>query len=1722
MKTTCLIFVTCLCFLQLAAQNASFTVPDTVCVNTPVNIINSSTGVSNYYWNFCVASIDAAPTATNIGNPGGLSMPVFIDYALYNGNYYGFLVNYNPGRLIRLDFGNSLLNNPTSVDLGNFSGIIPTGAEAIQIVENEGRWYAIIVGGSPAAGSSPRILKVDFGSNLANTSPVATNWGNLGNMLQPIDLHVFKEGSNWYGFTVNSENNTITRFNFTNSFNNTPTAVNLGNIGNLQYPTGIYAINDNGFWRVFVVNGGDNTRTSNACSLTRLDFGSSLLNTPTGTNLGNPGNMLQHPRDFTIMKLCNQIIGFAVNGNPNYNDLVKINFNNNLSVSPVLSSLGNSGSFNFPHSISKLFRVNNDVYGFITNVANNTISRLKFDGCSSSSLPNSTLQNPPAVIYNAPGVYNINLTVDDGLPTQGTYCKQVVVIAPPAPSLKNYSICSGGSIKIGSGIKQATYQWNTGAVTDSINVNAIGTYWVESSCFGCIVRDSFIVTQGTPPAVQVFNLDTTIYAGDVVQLNSYSSSGTYAWSPATNLNCSDCSHPIASPLSSITYTLNSADACGLGKDSVSINVISKTASQCEGFQKAFGTNAYDRAFDIASSSGNEFFTVGVTRSAGNDDILVSKLNLNGNVIWSKTFGAGGAESVRKASPTSDGGLLIIGQTKSFGNFNGDILAFKINNSGTLVWSKKFGVGSASGDLGMDIVETTDGGCAFSGILNVSGGVADAIVVKLDNAANVVWSKRFDHSDGDDGVGIVQKGDTLVVAVDLQNSLANYSMTVMKLKLNDGSFITAKKLISATRGLFNPYLYKNPAQPGYIISGHTIDGTDYSNMKHTIVTINDNLDIINTKLISVDPVTNDFFTGIVPLSDGSFIGTASPQTNADGYLYKINSDNTVAYSKKFNGAADRRLYRLASMGQNIIAVGGTIVNGQEDFFVTLLNKDGTLGPNCNVEDVSISVQQPAYTSSSFTWPTIKDVSFSNTSVSPNVNTINLQEIDLCPRPTIDFSHQQNPCTPKTVQFISGIPWAQSYQWHFGDGQTNNNSQIPTVTYKDYGVYNVKLIVQYTGGCTDSVTKTISVEEVFDKDLILNSDTTICLGDSILVKTGNAILDYCWEPSTGINPTPLSTYLTPDTTTTYIFRTQVVGNNLITNGDFSNGNAGFTSQYINSNSGLQAGVYAVGSNISTWNPNMTPCKDHTTGNGNMMMINGADQPNVNVWSQTINIQPNTNYVFYTWLQTITTTNPTRLQFLINGNALGYLFNANAQSCLWERFYATWNSGNNTTATLSIMNLSQEFSGNDFALDDIFFGEITAKTDSFTINVTGLCDSIKITGPDKVCSKTETQTYSIYKSANCTQQYSLMVDDAFADIVSQTDTSISLVFKQEGTIPLKVAFSNDCRIVADSIYVTVKFSPVSINLGPDVSICRDTLIDLNAGPGFHSYLWQDGSINSSYLVNTPGNYTVLAQNFCGVQFKDTFNLIRVLPAPFKVSPLNAAVCRGDSIQFRASGGTVYSWQPASEFSNPGIASPKAVVNESQDFAVQISDPVCLRDTTVMIPVIARERAEVTITKKNDVNCQLDSTILIANGGVSYSWTPNVYISRSLGNQITVKPTQTITYYLQGIDAGGCIGQDSVTVYFAKEGEQKLFVPNAFTPNNDGLNDVFKPIFTGPATKFDFKIFNRWGQLVFQTNTVGKGWDGAFKFVTQPKDVYVYYITAEGGCNGIFERKGTFVLIK
>jgi gliding motility-associated-like protein len=439
MKSCCLLLIPAfLLYSHASAQvTASFTVPSSVCAGSPVTVNNTSAGATNYYWSFCAADFSANPDAVNLGDPNGvINNPVFGTYVQdADGNFYGLVTCYAEGHLIRLRFGNSLLNTPTAEDLGNFGDVIPNQLEGIQLLKVNGNWTAVMVGGSGQAGpnSSPRVIKVDFGNAMTNPG-TATNWGNVGGLNLPHKLYIASEGGNYYGFTTNVIDNTLTRIDFGPDFTAQPTGINMGNIGNLDYPCGLTFVKYAGNWYCLTAN-----MTSN--SLTRLNFGSSLLNIPTGVNIGNPGSVLNTPRDIVLFTTCSGVYGFVTG--MNNNDLVRLYFGSDPTTVPTATELGNIGNLDFPHSLSDLFQVGNDIYSFIPNANGNSLTRLRFAGCS--DIPGSSAQNPVPVTYTNPGVYNINLLVDLGLPTQTSYCQVITVNPKPQGSLLGDTVCIGGT-----------------------------------------------------------------------------------------------------------------------------------------------------------------------------------------------------------------------------------------------------------------------------------------------------------------------------------------------------------------------------------------------------------------------------------------------------------------------------------------------------------------------------------------------------------------------------------------------------------------------------------------------------------------------------------------------------------------------------------------------------------------------------------------------------------------------------------------------------------------------------------------------------------------------------------------------------------------------------------------------------------------------------------------------------------------------------------------------------------------------------------------------------------------------------------------------------------------------------------------------------------------------------------------------------------------------------
>jgi hypothetical protein len=197
----------------------------------------------------------------------------------------------------------------------------------------------------------------------------------------------------------------------------------------------------------------------------------------------------------------------------------------------------------------------------------------------------------------------------------------------------------------------------------------------------------------------------------------------------------------------------------------------------------------------------------------------------------------------------------------------------------------------------------------------------------------------------------------------------------------------------------------------------------------------------------------------------------------------------------------------------------------------------------------------------------------------------------------------------------------------------------------------------------------------------------------------------QPGTGYTLQVSSRGLTGATTGAFN-----VESNLLVNGDFSQGNTGFTSQYVYSTTLSPEGTYVVGDNPHHYNPGGASFGDHTTGTGLMLIANGSPTPNTVVWQETINVSTATDYVFSGWAASVgmggggggpTDPSPARLEFFVNGVQIGSEFTVIAQDGDWSQFSAPWTSGTSGVVTVSIIDMNTDRSGNDFCLDDLAFG-------------------------------------------------------------------------------------------------------------------------------------------------------------------------------------------------------------------------------------------------------------------------------------------------------------------------------------------------------------------------------------------------------------------------------------
>jgi hypothetical protein len=195
---------------------------------------------------------------------------------------------------------------------------------------------------------------------------------------------------------------------------------------------------------------------------------------------------------------------------------------------------------------------------------------------------------------------------------------------------------------------------------------------------------------------------------------------------------------------------------------------------------------------------------------------------------------------------------------------------------------------------------------------------------------------------------------------------------------------------------------------------------------------------------------------------------------------------------------------------------------------------------------------------------------------------------------------------------------------------------------------------------------------------------------------------------------------------------------------------------------------------------------------------------------------------------------------------------------------------------------------------------------------CSTLILSAKDTVCRFSDTVQIRAYKDSACDAFTEWIVDTTVARIISQNDSILSLQFKKTGVFTFYARLTGGCRLLQDSITITVFNSPDSVNLGPDIQLCKISTYTLNARTGFKSYKWQDGSTDSTLTIYYPGVYHVTAEDYCGNLYRDTIVVSQSPDIPFDLGP-DLKKCNNDTLTITAPVGfNKYYWSPGYRVDN------------------------------------------------------------------------------------------------------------------------------------------------------------------------------------------------------------------
>lgn len=733
-----------------------------------------------------------------------------------------------------------------------------------------------------------------------------------------------------------------------------------------------------------------------------------------------------------------------------------------------------------------------------------------------------------------------------------------------------------------------------------------------------------------------------------------------------------------------------------------------------------------------------------------------------------------------------------------------------------------------------------------------------------------------------------------------------------------------------------------------------------------------------------------------------------------------------------------------------------------------------------------------------------------------------------------------CPDRQVRFVNQSTGpGLIYNWSFGDN-TTSALQAPSHAYSSDGVYTVKLVITDQYGCSDSVTKTNYVH-------ISSPVSRFIVNDSVS------------------NCPPLVVNFTNQSTGAQSYRWDF--------GDSTYSNSPSPTHFYNYPGVYYATLTVTGAGGCTDVLQRTMTVKGPEGEFNYNPLGGCNPVNVNFVAHT-NGRNRFVWDFNDGTTVPTTDSIISHTYTYPGKYVPKMILIDAGGCQVPII------GNDTIVVSAIIN---KFGFNNKLLCDS--GSV-AFTDSSTITSGDVISLYQWSFGDGGSSTSQNPVHQYNSTGTYYPQLIAVSQKGCADtLVSATPVrvvaspQINIIRSGNGCAPLAVTF-NSQQAIADTSVITWKWDfangntsvsatpaaqnyPIAglynvsliatnssgctdtavaavesyaipvVSAGQDVTICNGNGRMLQA-TGAGTYNWSPATALSCINCDTPTTnttsnimYIVTGTSAQGCSAKDSIN-ITVKDRFVMTHSASDSVCAGSSKKMTAAGAFAYTWSPANSLDNPNISEPTATPTATTTYTVVGTDDIgCFTDTGyVSIKVNPLPAVEAGMDKTINVGQPVDLMPVISADVTDVVWQPTTGLFRNVYPGITVKPTENTEYTVTATNRGGCLARDRVTVFVVCNGSN-IFMPNTFSPNGDGNNDIFYPRGTGLFKVKMLRIFTRWGELVFErtnfdANNPAYGWDGTSKGQKANPDVFVYTLEMVCDNGSILTYRGNISLVK